>query len=64
MEATDWERNLSHGHLPPTQTERVLKRVLKIVSYGCRVACSKRGDSRKGSIYTFFNNNTPHGEQR
>ena len=53
MEATDWERNLSHGRLSPTQTERTVapEIVLKIVSSGCRVACSKRGKSRKARLY-------------
>ena len=52
MEATDWERNLSHGRLSPTQTERAVppERVLKIVSYVYRVACSKRGKSRKARL--------------
>ena len=42
VEATDWERNLSHCRLSPTQAERAVapERVLKIVSCGCRVACS------------------------
>ena len=53
VEATDWERYLSHGRLSPTQTERAVapERVLKIVSCGCRVACSKRGKSRKARLY-------------
>ena len=34
MEATDWEWNLSHGRLSPTQTERAVaqERVLNIVA--------------------------------
>ena len=34
VEATDWERTLSHGRLSPTQTERAvaLKKSYKIVS--------------------------------
>ena len=45
MESTVWERILSHGRLSPTQTERAVapERVLKRVSCGCRVACSKGG---------------------
>ena len=45
MEFTVWERILSHGRLSPTQTERAVapERVLKIVSCGCRVACSRGG---------------------
>ena len=43
MESTVWELILSHGRLSPTQTERAVapERVLKRVSCGCRVACSK-----------------------
>ena len=46
MESTVLERILSHGRLSPTQTERAVapERVLKRVSCGCRVACSKGGD--------------------
>ena len=53
VEATDLERNLSHGRLSPTQNERAVapERVLKIASCGCRVACSKRGKSRKARLY-------------
>ena len=45
MESTVWERILPHGRLSPMQTERAVapKRVLKRVSCGCRVACSKGG---------------------
>ena len=45
MESVVWERILSHGRLSPTQTERAVapERVLKRVSCGCRVACSKGG---------------------
>ena len=43
MKATDCERYLSHGRLSPAQTERAVapEKVLKIVSCGCRMACSK-----------------------
>ena len=43
MESTVLERVLSHGRLSPTQTERAVapERVLKRVSCGCSVACSK-----------------------
>ena len=53
VEATNWERNVSHDRLSPTQTERAVapERVLKIVSCGCRVACSKRGKSRNARLY-------------
>ena len=52
MKATDWERNYM-CRLLATQTERAVaaERVLKIVSCGCRVACSKRGKSRKAGLY-------------
>ena len=45
MESTVWERILFHGRLSPTQTERAVapERVLKRVSCGCRVACSRGG---------------------
>ena len=45
MESTVWERILSHGRLSPTQTERAVapERILKRVSCGCRVACSRGG---------------------
>ena len=46
MESTVWELILSHGRLSPTQTERAVapEKVLKRVSCGCRLACSKVGD--------------------
>ena len=45
MESTVWERILSYGRLSATQIERAVapERVLKRVSCGCRVACSKGG---------------------
>ena len=45
MESTVWGRILSHGRLSLTQTERAVapERVLKRVSCGYRVACSKGG---------------------
>ena len=54
MESTVWERILSHGRLPPTQTERAVapEKVLKSVSCGCRVACSKGGGDLTNLDYT------------
>ena len=51
--ATDWGWDLFHGRLSPTQTERVVapERVLKIVSCGGKVACTKRCKCRKAGLY-------------
>ena len=51
--ATDWGWDLFHGRLSLTQTERadVPERVLKIVSCGCKVACTKRCKCRKAGVY-------------
>ena len=50
MVATDWERNLSHGCLSPTQTDKaVAPEIIRTTNseLRCKVACSNRGNYRK-----------------
>ena len=53
MESTVWERILSHGRLSQMKTERAVApaRVLKRVSFVCRVACSRGGGDHTNLDY-------------